>query len=170
MPPTEEPTPPPPEPTTNERGNVALALAEELTVFDGATGAASFAIAADSISPDVACTDPASTPAANGRLIAVLVHVTTGPDLTAVGGGPAVSAADFRFLAPDGVTLLEAGTPSAATCLPDTEEFPAGPIAPGQDLTGTVVLDVPPTAGTLFFAPDFLPVGAEWEYVPPAAG
>jgi hypothetical protein len=164
VPPTEEPPTPPPEPTANERGNVALALAEELTVFDGVTRAASFAIAADSMSLDVACTDPASTPAANGRLIAVLVHVTTGPDLAAVGGGPAVSAADFRFLAPDGVTLLEAGTPSAATCLPDTEEFPAGPIAPGQDLTGTVVLDVPAAAGTLVFAPGFLPVGGEWQY------
>jgi hypothetical protein len=157
-------------PTTNARGNVVLALAEELTVFDGATGAASFAIAAETISPDVACTDPASTPAANGRLIAVLVHVTTGPDLSAVGGEPAVRAADFRFLAPDGSTLTKAGTPSAATCLPDTEEFPAGRIAPDQELTGTVVLDVPATAGTLVFAPGFLPVGAEWEFGPPAGG
>jgi hypothetical protein len=133
-------------------------------VLDGLTGAVAFTVSIDSLSTDVTCTDTKTTPAVNGRLIAVRVRVTTGSDLSAVGGHPAIRSSDFRFLAPDGGTLVAAGTPSADTCLPDTETFPAGPLSPGKELTGTVVLDVPATAGTIAFTPAFLTRGAEWAY------
>jgi hypothetical protein len=149
---------------TNERGNAVLAIGEDLTVVDAATGAVAFAVAVEGVSPDVTCTDPASPPAENGHLIAVRVRVTTGTDLSAVGGDPVVRAADFHLLGPDGVPLPAAGTPSAESCLPDAEAFPSGPVTAGQELTGTVVLDVPATTGTVVFAPDFLTVGAEWAY------
>ena len=164
------PSPPPPAPKTNERGNVVLAVGEELTVFDDATGDPAFAIAVERVARDVVCTEPGSTPAANGHLIAVRVHVTTGPGLPALGGEPAVRAGRFRFLAPDGDTLTEVGTPGADACLPNREEFPAGPLAPGKELAGVVVLDVPAKAGTLVFSPGFLPVGGEWEFEARAAG
>lgn len=139
-------------------------------MLDGATGVAAFAIAVESVAHDVACTDPASAPTGNGHLIAVRLLVTTGPDVTPVGGEPSVRPADFRVLGPDGTTLTAVGTPSVGTCLPGSEEFPAGPLAAGQETTGAVVLAVPATAGTLLFAPGYLPVGGEWEYGPPAAG
>jgi hypothetical protein len=171
-PPTTEPppAPTPPAPATNGRGNVVLAVGEELTMFDDATGAPAFTIAVKRVAQDVVCTEPGGTPAANGHLIAVRVHVTTGPGLAALGGEPAVRAERFRFLAPDGGTLTEVGTPAADACLPDREEFPAGPLAPGQDLAGVVVLDVPATAGRLVFAPGFLPVGGEWKFEARAGG
>ena len=75
-----------------------------------------------------------------------------------------VRAADFRLLGPDGVPAAEADTPSAGSCLPDAESLPSGPLTTGQELTGTVVLDVPAATGTIVFAPDFLTVGAEWAY------
>lgn len=162
-------TPTRPAPQTNGRGNVVLALGDELTVFDGETGAVALAIAVDSVDADVLCTGPAHPAPTNGDLVAVLVRVTTGPDLSAVGGEPTVRAADFQFLAPDGGTLVGAGTPSAAGCVPEADRFPADPMTAGQVLSGVVVLDVPATTGTLVFAPDFLPVGAEWHYGPPAA-
>ena len=139
-------------------------------MFDGATGTPAFAIAVERVALDVVCTEPGSTPAANGQLIAVRVHVTTGPGLSALGGEPAVRPGRFRFLAADGSTLTEVGTPGADACLPNREEFPAGPLAPGEELTGVVVLDVPAKAGTLVFSPGFLPVGGEWEFGPRAAG
>jgi hypothetical protein len=141
-----------------------LAIGEELTVFDGGTGAIAFAVAVEGVSPDVACADPASPPAENGHLIAVQVRVTTGADLAAIGGPPVVRAADFRFLGPDGVPLAAAGTPGAVACLPDAVPLPPGPVTAGQELTATVVLDVPATTGTVVFAPDFLAAGAEWAY------
>jgi hypothetical protein len=164
-PPTgEEPPPPPPPVETNERGNAVLALGQELTVFDDATGAVAFAVAVDSVSTDVACTNPKSAPAENGRFIAVQVRVTTGSDLSAVGGEPGVRSAGFRFLAKDGATLVGAGTPSADSCLRDGESFPSRPLGPDQELTGTVVLDVPKSAGTIVFRPKYLTAGAEWAY------
>jgi hypothetical protein len=149
---------------TNARGNAVRAFGENLSVVDGVTGAVVFAVTIQSVSPDLACTDPASTPAANGHLIAVQVRVTTGSNLSAVGGSPTVRAPDFRFLGPDGVTLTQAGTPSADSCLPDADSFPTGPLAAGQQFTGTVVLDVPATTGTIVFAPAFLTIGGEWAY------
>jgi hypothetical protein len=139
------------------------AFGENLSVVDGMTGAVVFAVTIESVSPDLACTEPASTPPANGHLIAVQVRVTTGSNLSAVGGAPTVRASDFRFLGPDGV-LTKAGTPSADSCLPDATSFPTGPLAAGQKLTGTVVLDVPATTGTIVFTPAYLTVGGEWTY------
>jgi hypothetical protein len=162
-PPTTEEPPPPPV-ATNERGNAVLALGQELTVFDKATGAVAFAVAVDSVSTDVACTHPKSAPAENGRFIAVQVRVTTGSDLSAVGGEPGVRSAGFRFLAKDGVTLVPAGTKSADSCLRDSESFPSRPLSRDQELTGTIVLDVPKSAGTIVFRPKYLTAGGEWAY------
>ena len=148
---------------TNERGNAVLPFGEELSVFDDVTGAVALAVAVDDVSFDVACSDPASTPATNGHLMAVQVRIATGSDLSAVGGEPVVRAADFRFLGADGVPSA-ADTPSAGSCLPGAESLPPGPVAAGQELTGTVVLDVPATTGTIVFAPDYLAAGAEWAY------
>jgi hypothetical protein len=152
---------------TNARGNAERAVGESLSVVDDMTGAVVFAVTIQSVSPVVACTDPASTPTTDGHLIAVQVRVTTGSNLSAVGGSPTVRAPDFRLLGPDGVTLTQAGTPSADSCLPDAESFPTGPLAAGQQLSGTVVLDVPgttATTGTIVFAPDFLTIGGEWAF------
>jgi hypothetical protein len=162
-------TPTRPAPQTNGRGNVVLAFGDELAVLDGETDAVAFAIAVDGVDADVACADPANPPPVNGSLVALLVRVTTGPDLSAVGGEPAVRAGDFRVVGPDGGAPLDAGTPSAASCVPEGDAFPVGPLTAGQERTGVVVLDVPTPTGTLVFAPDFLPVGAEWVYGPPAA-
>jgi hypothetical protein len=129
-------------------------------VFDGVTGAASFAVAVDSVATDLACT----APAVNGHLVAVTVRATTGADLSAVGGAPAIRATDFRFLAEDGATFTQAATPSADSCHAAAESFPAGPLAAGQERTGVVVLDVPATSGALVFTPEFLGTGAEWAY------
>ena len=57
-------------------------------------------------------------------------------------------------------------TASADSCLRTAESLPAGPLAPGQEIAGTVVLDVTTTTGTIVLAPDFLTVGAEWAYEP----
>jgi hypothetical protein len=147
-----------------------LAFGEELTVFDRATGSPTFAITVTGVEHEVTCTDPASVPPVNGFLIAVLVHATTGPDVTAIGGEPTVRAADFRVLAPGSTALTEVASPSADACLSDAEAFPASPLPAGQQRAGAVVLDVPAAAGTLVLASGFLPAGAEWEFGPPAAG
>jgi hypothetical protein len=143
---------------------VVLALGESLTVSDDATGAAAFAIAVDGVAPDLACTEPGSVPAVNGHLIAVRVRAITGADLSAAGGAPAIRATDFRFLADGSGTPVEAATPSAGSCLAAGESFPTGPLGPGREVTGVVVLDVPAITGRLVFAPGFLSPGAEWAY------
>jgi hypothetical protein len=160
--PTEQPAPP--TPPTNARGNVVLAFGEQLTVFDGVTGAAAFAIAIGGVAPDPVCTAPESAPAVNGHLVAVRVRVVTGADLSAVGDAPAIRATDFRYLADGSGTPVEAATASAASCLAAGESFPAGPLGPGREVTGVVVLDVPAITGTLVYAPGFLSLGAEWAY------
>jgi hypothetical protein len=163
--PTEEPVPTPPPVLTSDRGNVVLEFGKPFTVVDN-TGTAAFTTVVDSVATDVVCTAPDGVPAVNGHLIALQVRVTTGADLSVLGLEPALLASDFRVLAADGVTLTDAATPSADSCLPDETSLPAGPLTPDQELAGTVVLEVAATTGTIVFAPGFLSTGAEWTYAP----
>lgn len=164
-PPTSETPTPPPVPT-NARGNVVLALGQELTVFDG-TGAAVFAIAVDAVDTEIACTVAETAPAVEGYVIALHVRVTTGPDLSSLGDDPAIGTSDFLALAADDVTLTGAAGPAAGSCPSDAGSLPMGPLTPNHQLAGTVVLAVGTATGTVVFAPDFMTVGAEWAYALP---
>ena len=137
-------------------------------MFDTA-GAAVFAIAVDSVTADVACTEPESTrpPTATSSPS----RYGSGPARTStvVGGEPAVRAADFRLLADR--TASPSPTASPRRHLPARRRgVPGRPDPADQELAGVVVLEVPATTGTLVFAPGFLTVGAEWQYGPTAAG
>jgi hypothetical protein len=141
-PPVEEPEPP---------ADTTFAFGNGPTVADPAGGAEVFALVVEDVELDVPCDGVEVT----GRLIGVRLRVTTGADLTALGEAPALSAADFS--AGDGPV-------AGPDCLADGEAFPAGPLAPGQTLTGALVLDVPATAGTISYRPAFLPGTARWEF------
>ena len=59
----------------------------------------------------------------------------------------------------DGTTIYPA-TAAASACLTPEEGLPAGSLPAGQQYSGTVVLDVPETTGSIVHRPDPLAAGA----------
>ena len=85
--------------------------------------------------------------------------MTTGADLSALGDEHSVRPEDFDVVAHDG-TAFDAGGPSGA-CGAEAASLPAGPLSPSSEITGTVVLDVPPFPGTVRYHPQWLTTGGE---------
>jgi hypothetical protein len=136
-PPPATPTTPAPAPT-----DTTLSLGERYDHTDAA-GNVDFSITLVAVDTALTCTSPASVPPENGQLIGLHVEVIA-PQPPAEG----VTAADFRFLGPDGVLTADVDTASAAACLAEGQPGPDSPVG------GTVVLDVPTTDGTIVYRPE----------------
>ena len=149
---------------TNDRGNIEKKIGEEAGVLDSETGDQLLTFAVDSITPDVACdTSEYSEPEVpqNGHFTKVDLRVSTAPAL-GVDSYTTISASDFKFIGPDGLTVSDLGTFGAFSCL-DEGGFASEALGPGQKYAGSIVLDLPATTGTLIFAPYFGQTGG-WEY------
>ena len=129
----------PTRPETNDRGNIVKALGEEggLTSPEG-DPLLTFAV--DSITPDVPCTEPYSSPAENGHLTAVQLRVATTPGANAEElGYLAISGYDWSFVGSDGLTLntsrvvTSAGASDAWRLLVTGDGKPSGWLPPGAD-------------------------------------
>ncbi|MGY1885660.1 hypothetical protein ACI799_10210 [Blastococcus sp. SYSU DS0753] len=161
--PTEAPEPPPtetpePPPTETPEPAVVLVPGAPLEVRDPATSDLVLTVTVEEVLPGVSCADAAVVPS-NGSLVAVRITVTTGADLSALGSERSVAAGDFRLVGDDG-TVVAGGSP-AGVCDTGAAPFPAAPLGPTQELTGTVVLDVPGLSGTVLYRPGWLAPGDE---------
>ncbi|MGY1721274.1 hypothetical protein ACI8AG_19750 [Blastococcus sp. SYSU DS0552] len=153
--PTETPEPPP---TETPEPAVVLVPGAPLEVRDPATSDLVLTVTVEEVLPGVSCADAAVVPS-NGSLVAVRITVTTGADLSALGSERSVAAGDFHLVGDDG-TVVAGGSP-AGVCDTGAAPFPAAPLGPTQELTGTVVLDVPGLSGTVLYRPGWLALGDE---------
>ena len=160
-PPTDEP--PVEEPPVEEPmpADVDLALGEELQVTDPATGTLIATVVVEEFVVDVACTAEGATAAENGHLVGLRVRMTTG---AAMPEDRTFDAASFTVADGTGTPAGPAATAAAAACLPDRKAFPTGPLAPGTEHAGVVVLDVPVTTGTVTYRPDPAVAGGRWTF------
>lgn len=117
-----------------------------------------------SISVDSACTSPYAQAPQNGHFIAVAVDVETTPDLAKdINKFVWFGAQSWKLIADNGTTYngsLDSGP--AYGCLNDSERLPSN-IGPAEKVTGTLVLDVPVTSGTLVL--ENTGGGGGWEWV-----
>ncbi|MDR6685812.1 hypothetical protein J2Y41_001367 [Arthrobacter sp. 1088] len=144
-----------PSPTGNAksaRGNFIAGLGDIGTFSNQSSKKVTTKFTVDSIL-DTVCTEPYSRPAENGRIIAVAMTVETTPEL-AQDSFPKhlVSAHDFKFIAANGTTFNGSlGTTATYSCIDDALEFPSGGMGPAEKVSASVVLDLPPGAGTLVY-------------------
>jgi hypothetical protein len=152
------------DPAVNERGNIEVAVGEELTLPDGGT----VVIDKIEVMPLPCPTDDEysqSTPE-HGHFVRLDVRVATAP----AGGAevptqPSFSEYNFQYIQANGVTFSASmGTFAAFTCLPQEQMFPSGGLGPGQQFTGSLVLDVPDTTGVLIYFPDSAGYGTGYEF------
>jgi len=156
-------------PVRNERGNVEKALGEEGGISDLATDQPVITFTVDAIGPAQCTSDYAQYGSGpeNGNLVAVNLRFSTAPELaaSALGSYFTVSAYDFRFIGPDGITQSNLGTAASYGCLSQNQQFTQNPLGSGQQYVGSIVLDLPATNGTLVYAPSVIAEGGwEWQF------
>jgi len=149
-PPTTTPPSTSPPPTQAPPTDVTLAVGQHYDVLDPSGGTA-YTIVVNRVVADVPCTAPAKVPPEHGHLVGVKLKVITGAD--PAGKPQSFAPTDFQFVGADGTPVTDVATKSAATCLKAADEFPTAPVGADQKVTGTVVLDVPATTGTLAYRP-----------------
>ena len=77
---------------------------------------------------------------------------------------PTISDSSLSFIGPDGVTFNGSlGTYAALGCRRDERELPSQ-LGPGQQLAGSILLDVPAPTGTLIVSDCFGSSGWEWAF------
>lgn len=153
-------------PSTNARGNIVKALGQPggLTDKDG-NDIITFAV--DSIAVDKACDSGFSDPAENGHFLMADLRVSTSATLSQNVSYLTIDSNNFSFIGPDGVTKDSStiGSMASFTCLKDSEKFTQDPLGNSQQYTGTIVLDVPDTHGTLVMKfPEAGGSGWEWSF------
>ena len=130
-------------------------------MLDPETGEVAWTVVVDEFVVDLPCTAEGNVPAEQGHLVGVRLRVVTGAaaplDLT-------LGAASFGFTDAAGVAAPSAATAAADACLTDAEELPAAPLAPASEYAGTVVLDVPSSAGTVTYRPSEDAAGGRWAF------
>ncbi len=103
----------------------------------------------------------------NGNLVAVNLRFSTAPEFAGsqLGSYFSVSAFDFQFISPDGITHTNLGTAATYGCLQQNQQFTQNPLGAGQQYIGSVVLDLPAPHGTLVYAPSAIGDGGwEWQF------
>jgi hypothetical protein len=140
---------------------VEVALGQRYDVL-GPHGKVAYTIVVRDVVADLSCTADDRVPAENGHLLGVQLRVITGPD--PAGKPQAFGPADFQFIGTDGTPVTAVDTDSAAACLHEKDEFPAAPVGADQHVSGTVVLDVPETTGTLAYRPAAGSTSLLWQF------
>ena len=150
---------------TNNRGNVEKKIGEEAGITSK-DGKSVYTFKVTSIEPDYQCTREYSRPAENGHIVKVNLEVVTADAKTMKdafhSSGVSFDPYSWKYIAANGTTFNgNLGSIGTISCLEESEELPIN-IGPGEKVTGSVVLDVPATDGTLVYK-DILADGG-WEY------
>lgn len=118
-----------------------------------------------SISVDAACTSPYAETPKNGHFVAINIDVETTPELAKdINQFVWFGAQSWKLIAGNGTTYNGAMDSSPAYgCLNDAERLPSN-IGPAEKVTGTLILDVPVTSGTLILEGTGGVGGWEWAF------
>lgn len=151
--------------TLSERGNIVRTVGQGAGLSDkSGNQAVSFVV--NKITLDPPCTGKYPRPAVNGHYLALDISAQGFPALKNLFGSGTfdLNASNWKLIAANGTTFngrLNSGP--ALGCLADAEQLPDR-VGVGEKITGTLILDVPATEGTLVFDPTFANSKWEWQY------
>lgn len=152
----------------SDRGNIIRTLGQGAGLADkSGNQAVSFVLNKITIDPE--CTSEFARPPQNGHYLALDISAQTFPPLKDLFGSGQIDfgAHNWKLIVANGTTYngtLSSGP--ALGCLADSEKLPDR-VGTGEKVTGTLILDVPATEGTLVFAPTFADASWEWQYPEP---
>lgn len=150
-------------PSRNERNNIVKQFGELARIVNESSGADTLSFTVDSIEVDPPCSDN-SLPPENGHFLVLNMRVTTGSDLSSVGGTFFLTAGDWRVVGADGITETGLATGPAYGCIEQSERISDVPLGAGQQFVGKIVLDSKNPSGAAIYAPPYVPGGWEWVF------
>ncbi|GAA1046115.1 hypothetical protein [Rothia amarae] len=150
---------------TNDRGNIEKQIGEEGSVT-GEHNENIYSFKVTGIEPNFKCTDEYAQEPENGKFVKLDVQVSTADAKTMkdqyYGNSVNMQAGAWKYIAANGTTYNgQLGSGSSFMCLPESETIPAQ-IGPNEKVTGSVILDVPATDGTIVYSDPMTDGG--WEY------
>lgn len=152
-------------PNTNKRGNIEKQIGDEGSVT-GENGENIYSFKVTGIDPDFKCTDQYAQAAENGKFVKLDLQVITAEANILrdhyYGNSIYMQSGSWKYIASNGTTYNgDLGSASSVMCLPESETIPAQ-IGPSEKVTGSVILDVPATDGTIVYSDPMTEGG--WEY------
>jgi hypothetical protein len=155
-----------PEAELSQRGNIVKDIDEIAGAFTDDTMETTWLeFKITDVTVNGECTEEFAEPADNGHLIFVRIEVSTGSEWPEFMEGTTVGLDyEWSIVGEDGLTESALDTISTYGCLPEAELLPAAGIGPGENATGTVILDSRNETGVLILRPWFLDGGWEWEF------
>lgn len=146
------------------RGNIPKSIGEP-ALLTAPSGERALELAVTGLEADAVCTSEFAEPAENGSFIRVDLEATTGSGQALeelfMSDSLMISPYEWKFIDSSGTTANEIGTMAAYMCLADGESLPDD-IGPGENVAGSLVVDVPDTSGTLVYEPLYDEPGWEW--------
>jgi hypothetical protein len=148
---------------TSDRGNLIKNLGQGASLTDQ-DGTETVAFVVKKITVDPKCTEQYAQKPKNGHFVALDVSVKTTSALAKTPGGNfTMNSAQWKVIAPNGTTFNGYLSGNAYGCIASDKEI-AQTIGPAENVTGTLLLDVPSVSGTLIFKPFLADAGWEWNY------
>ena len=147
-----------------ERGNIPKQIGEEASLT-ASSGEKALSFKVTDIQPGFQCTSPYAEAPENESFVKVDITASTGSaeDLEELFfiDSMMFNPYDWKFVDSSGRTANDIGTVASYMCL-DTGESLPDEIGPGENVSGSLILDVTDTAGTLVYAPVYDTEGWEW--------
>ena len=148
----------------SERGNIPKQIGEGATLT-ASSGGKALSFEVTDIQPDFQCTSPYAEAPENESFVKVDITASTGSseDLQELFYGDSMmfNPYDWKFVDSSGRTANDIGTAASYMCLDTGESLPLD-IGPGENVSGSLVLDVTDSSGTLVYAPIYDSAGWEW--------
>ncbi|MFB6574322.1 hypothetical protein [Kocuria palustris] len=148
----------------SERGNIPKQIGEEASLT-ASSGEKALSFKVTDIQPHFQCTSPYAEAPENKSFVKIDITASTGSseDLQELFYGDSMmfNPYDWKFVDSSGRTANDIGTAASYMCL-DTGESLPDEIGPGENVSGSLILDVTDTSGTLVYAPVYDSAGWEW--------
>ena len=148
----------------SERGNIPKQIGEGATLT-ASSGGKALSFEVTDIQSDFQCTSPYAEAPENESFVKVDITASTGSseDLQELFYGDSMmfNPYDWKFVDSSGRTANDIGTAASYMCLDTGESLPLD-IGPGENVSGSLVLDVTDSSGTLVYAPIYDSAGWEW--------
>lgn len=148
----------------SERGNIPKRVGEEASLT-ASSGEKALSFKVTDIQSNFQCTSPYAEAPENESFVKVDIMASTGSaqdmeELFYI-DSMMFNPYDWKFVDSSGRTANDIGTVASYMCL-DTGESLPDEIGPGENVSGSLILDVTDSSGTLVYAPLFDSEGWEW--------
>lgn len=148
----------------SSRGNIPKQIGEPASLT-ASSGGKALEFSVTGLEPNAQCTSSYAESPENEMFVRVDIEATTGTaeDMEELfySDSTMFNPYDWKFVDSSGRTANDIGSMATYMCLDTGESLPTD-IGPGEKVSGSLILDVTDSSGTLIYAPVYDSAGWEW--------